>query len=189
MNVPPTALTLLGILTLSLAPLEAAYIQNISFGYDNGPAFSPEYGYFTLQYESGFNVLTGQNGSIDWMTMTVGSNTQELVHDRVVVANYFGFAFYPATGQVQIGVGPDFLVGFAPGLFINKINGAEWELRQSNSPNIATSTAYAPINYFHAGNAQYVPESGGTGAMMLGGLLCVGLAARKWRRKTRGSQP
>jgi hypothetical protein len=187
MNAPPSPLTVLGVLALLLAPLEAAYIQNISFGDESEPGLPFEYGYFTLHYESGFEVLNGQNGSINWMTMTVGSNTRDLVRDQVVVADYFGFAFYPATRQVQIGVGPDYLVGCAPGFFIARIPG-EWEMRRATTGDIGPSTAAGLINYFHVGDAQYVPEGGGTGAMMLGGLACLGLAVRNWHRKTKGSQ-
>ena len=117
------------------------------------------------------------------MTMTVGSLTRDLVRDRVVVADYFGFLFIPATGHVQIGTMSDTLVGFAPGYFMYSISSRDWEIRHAVSPNIVPSSAYAPINYLRAGNVQYVPENGGTGALMLGGLVCLGMAARNWRRK------
>lgn len=178
---------LLGILAVLLAPLQAAYIQSISFGYDVSPSFSSEFGHFTLQYKPGFSVVNGQNGSIDWMTMTVGSTTKDLVRDQVVVADYFGFAFVPATNHVQIGTPSSSFVGFAPGYFMYGITSQDWEIRQAHSNNTSNSSEYAPINYFRAGNARAVPENGGTGAMMLGGLFCVGLAARNWRRKSSGA--
>ena len=86
----------LAILAVSLAPLQAAYIQRISFGFEIAPSYSSEFGYFILQYKPEFAEVSGQNGSIDWMTMTVGAVTRDLVRDQVVVADYFGFAFFPA---------------------------------------------------------------------------------------------
>ncbi|MES2920512.1 MAG: hypothetical protein V4819_03140 [Verrucomicrobiota bacterium] len=179
---------LLGILAVSVAPLQAAYIQSISFGFDFTPSFSAEYGHFSMQYKSGFDEINGQNGSIDWMTMTVGSDTRDLVRGGAVVADYFGFAFYPATSQVQIGTSSSHFVGFAPGYFMYGITSQDWEIRHAGSTSTSNSSEYAPINYLRAGNARAVPENGGTAAMMLGGLACVGWAARNWRRQTVGSK-
>ena len=92
----------LAILAVSLAPLQAAYIQRISFGFEVAPSFSSEFGHFILQYKPEFAEVSGQNGSINWMTMTVGAVTRDLVRDQVVVADYFGFAFFPATRQVGL---------------------------------------------------------------------------------------
>ena len=183
MNFSSSPLTMLGVLAISAAPLEAAYIQNIAFGYDVSPGFSIESGHFAIQYRPGYNAINGQNGSIDWMTMTVGTLTRDLVRDRLVVADHFGFLFIPATGHVQIGTISDTLVGFAPGYFMYSITSRDWEIRHATSPDISPSSPYAPINYLRTGNVQYVPENGGTGALMLGGLFCLGMAARNWRRK------
>jgi hypothetical protein len=189
MSVFPSAFLQLAILAVSLAPLQAAYIQRISFGFEIAPSYSSEVGHFILQYKPEFAEVSGQNGSIDWMTMTVGDVTRDLVRDQVVVADYFGFAFFPATRQVQIGTSSSSAVGFAPGHFIYGIGPSDWEIRQADSESFLSSTAYAPINYLNVGEAQDVPENASTGAMMLGGLCCLGLAARKWRRKTSGFRP
>ena len=183
MNLSASPLTMLGVLAISLAPLEAAYIQNISFGYDVSPGFTFESGSFAIQYRPGYHSINGHNGSIDWMTMTVGSITRDLVRDHVVVADHFGFSFIPTTGQVQIGTMSDTFVGFAPGYFMYSISPRDWEIRHATSPNVGPSSAYAPINYMRVGAVQNVPENGGTGALMLGGLVCLGMAARNWRRK------
>lgn len=174
---------MLGVLAISLAPVEAAYVQNIAFGYDVSPGFSIESGHFAIQYRPGYNAINGQNGSIDWMTMTVGSLTRDLVRDRVVVADYFGFLFIPATGHVQIGVKSDAMIGFAPGYFMYSISPRDLEIRHATSPNVGPSSAYAPINYMRVGAVQNVPENGGTAPLMLGGLFCLGMAARNWQRK------
>ncbi len=183
MNLSPPPLIMLGVLAISLTPLKAAYIQKISFGYDVSPGFSIESGHFAVQYRPGFSAINGQNGSIEWMTMTVGSITRDLVRDQLVVADYFGFSFIPATGHVQIGTSSDSFVGFAPGYFMYGITSQDWEIRHAGSRDVAPSSAYAPINYLRAGAVQNVPENGGTGALMLGGLVCLGIAARNWRRK------
>ena len=183
MNLSSPPLIMLGVLAISLTPLKAAYIQKISFGYDVSPGFSIESGHFAIQYRPGYHSLNAQNGSIEWMTMTVGSLTRDLVRDQLVVADYFGFSFVPATGHVQIGTVSDPLVGFAPGYFMYSISPRDWEIRHATSPNVGPSSPYAPINYLRAGTVQNVPENGGTGALMLGGLVCLGIAARNWRRK------
>ena len=188
MNVSSATLVFLGVIATLFAPLKAAYIQKISFGYDLTPIYSGESGHFAIQYRSGFDVINGQNGSIDWMTMTIGTLTRDLVRNQIVVADYFGFAFTPATGHVEIGNNTNYQVGFAPGYFMYSISSRDWEIRHAGTRDVAPSSAYAPINYFRAGVVQQVPENGGTGVLMFGGLLGLCLAARKWRQKTRRLQ-
>jgi len=183
--IPPLSPSvILGTLAISLAPLQASYIRNISFGYDVSPVSSTEFGHFTLQYKPGFSLINGQNESVEWMTMTVGSSTRDLVRNGVVTADYFGFAFYPETQRVQIGTGSSSYLGFAPGFFIYGIGLNFWEIRQASTRNITASTEYAPLNYIRVSEARSVADDGATCGMMLGGLLCIGMASSHWRRQT-----
>lgn len=179
MKLNPPVLSILGLLAVSIAPLQGAYIQTISFGYSPpGYGASSEIGRFTLQYKSGFNLINGSNGSIDWMTMTVGSTTGDLVRNGVVVTDYFGFSFLPATQQVGIGQPGSPYVGFLPGYFMHSLGSNEWDLRKAYSNNYFDSDSYAPVNYMQVSQAQAIPDGGATGPLMVGSLAGMVAMAR-----------
>jgi hypothetical protein len=180
MKVPPFLLMIFGIFTFLLAPLQAAFIQTIYFGRNDrfGSGGQTDFGNFTFQYQSGVSVLDGRNGSIDWMTWSIGTRyTEDLVRDGIVVPRCnFEFSFNTTTQQVQVGN-----IGFQPGYFITPLNGFFSELRYSTiaDPDPGNSRAISLVEYFRVGEAQEVPESGSTGAMMLGSLFWLGMTGRK----------
>jgi hypothetical protein len=174
-------------LAFSSAPLEAAYIQTISFGFTHS-SYSWQIGEFNLQYKPGFNMIHGGNASIDWMTMTVGNTTGDLVKGGVVVTDHFGFSFHPITGQVGIGTSGNPYLGFLPGYFMHGLSSNEWDMRKAHSSNYLDSDAHTPINYIRVGEARPVADGGTSGFMLLGGLLGLGVTARLIRRrKTRSA--
>lgn len=175
-------LSLLGVLAISAAPLKAAYIRTISFGYTYS-SYTWQVGEFNLQYKPGFDVINGTNASIDWMTMTVGSTTGDLVKDGVVVTDHFGFSFNPVTAQVGIGGWGNPYLGFLPGYFMHGIGPSEWDLRKAYSSNYLDSDAHSPINFMRVGEARPVPDGGTSGIMLLGGLSGLAVTARVIRRR------
>jgi hypothetical protein len=178
MKVPSFPLIVFGIFAFLQVSLQAAFIQSIYFGYRDSN-YSHEDGYFTFQYQPGLSVLNGQNGSIDWMTWSLGNAsygiylTQDLVRDGVVVPDCaFEFTFNTITQGVGVSH-----IGFLPGYFIY---GRDLRYGASRDENGFINARFiSPINYFDVGEAQVVPESGSTGAMMLGSLFWLGMTGRK----------
>ena len=115
--------------------------------------------------------------------MTVGSTTGDLVRNGVVVTDYFGFSFFPATQQVGIGEPGSPYVGFLPGYFIYSLGGNEWDVRKAYSHNYMDSDSYAPVNYMQVSQAQAIPDGGATGPLMVGSLAGMVAMARFIRRR------
>jgi len=181
-KVVPPALCLFGVLAISAAPLKAGFLQAIAFGFSVGSNVW-QIGEFNFQYKSGYEILDGSNHSIDWMTMTVGSTTGDLVRNGVVVTDHFGFSFHPASQKFEIGLSGSPYLGFAPGYLLHGVGPNAWDLREVKSNNIQESSAHSPINCVRVGDSRRVPDGATHSLILLGGVLGLGMTARWVRRK------